>query len=380
MHGGEPHMATTDGLEDIVAAHSYICDLDGKLGKLSYFGLDIHDLARYSTFEETAYLLWHGVLPTKEQLEDVHTQLRANRALPGPVSEFLRLLPISSTPMDILRTTVSVLSSFDPDAGDNSPEANRRRSIRLTAVMPTIVAGWNHLRNGKEPVAPLTDVNHATNFLYMLTGEMPDDYKARMLDVVLVLHADHELNASTFAARVTAATLASMYAAITSAIGALSGPLHGGANEQVIRMLMKIGEVDKAEAYIAGALERKERIMGFGHRVYRTDDPRATHLRQMSEELGKRTGDSRWYEMSRIIEGYVKDHKGLYANVDFYSASVYYMLGVPIDLDTPIFACSRISGWTAHVLEQFGNNRLIRPRAEYVGPKNVKYVPVEDRE
>jgi len=197
--GGEPHMATTDGLEDIVAAHSHICDLDGKLGKLSYFGLDIHDLARYSTFEETAYLLWHGVLPTKEQLEDVNTQLRANRALPSPVSEFLRLLPISSTPMDILRTTVSVLSSFDPDAGDNSPEANRRRSIRLTAVMPTIVAGWDRLRNGKEPVAPLTGGSHATNFLYMLTGEMPDDYESQMLDVVLILHADHELNASTFA-------------------------------------------------------------------------------------------------------------------------------------------------------------------------------------
>ena len=372
-------MASTDGLEDIVAAHSYICDLDGKLGKLSYFGIDIHDLAHYSSFEETAYLLWHGVLPTKEQLDEVNAQLRANRTLPDSVSEFMRLLPKSSTPMDVLRTTVSALSSFDPDAGDKSPEANRRRSMRLTAVMPTIVASWDRLRNGKEPVAPLTDGNHATNFLYMLTGEMPDNYKSHMLDVVLILHADHELNASTFAARVTAGTLAGMYAAITSAIGALSGPLHGGANEQVMRMLLKIGEVDRAPAYIEGALERKERIMGFGHRVYKTEDPRATHLRQMSKDLGERTGDSRWYEISRIVEEYIKSHKGLYPNVDFYSASVYYMMGIPIDLDTPIFACSRITGWTAHVLEQYANNRLIRPRAEYIGPKNVAYVPVEQR-
>jgi citrate synthase len=373
-------MATTDGLEDIVAAHSSICELDGKQGRLLYYGVDIHDLARYSSFEETAYLLWHGVLPTRVQLEDVTYQLQASRALPPAIVHLMRLMPKTATPMDVLRTTVSALSSFDPDEGDNSRAANVRRSISLTALFPTIVAAWDRIRNGKEPVEPLAGENHATNFLYMLNGEMPDEYNAHVLDTALILHADHELNASTFAARVTAATLASMYAAITSAIGALSGPLHGGANEQVIRMLMKIGEVDKAEAYIAGALERKERIMGFGHRVYRTDDPRATHLRQMSEELGKRTGDSRWYEMSRIIEGYVKEHKGLYANVDFYSASVYYMLGVPTDLDTPIFACSRISGWTAHVLEQFGNNRLIRPRAEYVGPKDVRYVPLEDRE
>lgn len=372
-------MPTTEGLEDIIAAHSCICDLDGKLGKLSYFGLDIHDLARYSSFEETAYLLWYGVLPAKEQLEDMSAQLCANRALPGPVSELMRLFPKTSTPMDVLRTTVSALSSFDPDAGDNSPEANHRRSIRLTAVIPTIVAGWDRLRNGKEPVAPLADGNHATNFLYMLKGEMPDPYYAHVMDIVLILHADHELNASTFAARVTAGTLAGMYAAITSAIGTLSGPLHGGANEQVMRMLLKIGEVDKAGAYIQAALERHERIMGFGHRVYKTEDPRATHLRQMSRELGERTGDSRWYEISRIVEEYIKEHKGLNANVDFYSASVYYMMGIPIDLDTPIFACSRVSGWTAHVLEQYANNRLIRPRAEYVGPKDVAYVPIEQR-
>ena len=370
---------TTDGLEDIVAAHSRICDLDGKRGKLSYYGYDIHDLATHSTFEETAFLLWHGRLPTRAELDEVNRQLQAERSIPEPVYQMMRLLPKTSTPMDVLRTTVSAFSSFDPTPDDKSAEANLRRSIHLTAVFPTIVAAWDRMRNGKEPVAPLTTGNLATNFLYMLTGEMPDEYKAHMLDVVLILHADHELNASTFAARVTAATLASMYAAITAAIGALSGPLHGGANEQVMRMLLKIGDVSHTEEYIAGALARHERIMGFGHRVYRTEDPRATHLRQFSQELGERTGDSRWYEMSHIIENYIKEHKGLYANVDFYSASVYYMMGIPIDLDTPIFACSRISGWTAHVLEQFSNNRLIRPRAEYVGPRDEHYVPIDQR-
>lgn len=370
---------TTDGLEDIVAAHSHICDLDGKLGKLTYFGVDIHDLANHASFEETAYLLWHGVLPTRAQLDEVRAQLVAARALPGPVSDFMRLLPKTSTPMDVLRTIISALAMFDPQSDDKSPTANRQRAVQLTAVMPTIVAAWDRLRNGKEPVAPLTHSDHATNFLYMLKGEMPDPAVAKMLDTVLILHADHELNASTFAARVTAGTLAGMYAAITSAIGALSGPLHGGANEQVMRMLLKIGEVDKTETYLQGALERKERIMGFGHRVYKTEDPRATHLRKMSEELGRRTGDSRWYQMSRITEAYIKQHKGLNANVDFYSASVYYMMGIPIDLDTPIFACSRITGWTSHVLEQYDNNRLIRPRAEYVGPKDVQYTPPEQR-
>lgn len=373
-------MSTTiDGLEDIVAAHSHICELDGKLGRLTYFGVDIHDLANYASFEETAYLLWHGVLPTKAQLADVKKELQAARSLPKPVSEFMGMLPKNSTPMDVLRTTVSALAMFDPTPDDKSPEANRRRALQLTAVMPTIVATWEHLRNGKKPVEPLADQDHATNFLYMLNGTMPDPAVAKMLDIVLTLHADHELNASTFAARVTAGTLAGMYAAITSAIGALSGPLHGGANEQVMRMLLRIGDVSNTETYLGGALERKERIMGFGHRVYKTEDPRATHLRKMSEELGQRTGESRWYEMSRRIEAYIKEHKGLNANVDFYSASVYYMMGIPIDQDTPIFACSRITGWTSHVLEQYDNNRLIRPRAEYIGPKNVKFLPLEQR-
>lgn len=372
-------MSTTDGLEDIVAAHSRICDLDGKLGKLTYVGVDIHDLARHSSFEETAYLLWHGALPTQGQLDETKQQLVANRALPPPLLDVMRLLPTTTTPMDVLRTIISALSAFDPNPNDRSQAANFHRAIRLTAVMPTIIASWEQIRNGRTPVAPLLDGDHATNFLYMLKGEMPDPYMAHVLDLALILHADHELNASTFAARVTAGTLADMYAAITSAIGALSGPLHGGANEQVIRMLLRVGDVSNTETFIHGALERKERVMGFGHRVYRTEDPRATHLRAMSEELGKRMGDMRWYEMSRIIENYVKQHKGLNANVDFYSASVYYTMGIPIDLDTPIFASSRISGWTAHILEQYSNNRLIRPRAEYIGPKVTEYVLLENR-
>ena len=370
---------TTGGLEDIVATNSYICDLDGKLGKLTYFGVDIHDLARYSTFEETAYLLCHGVLPTRAQLEEVKGQMQSHRELPSQLIELMHLLPTTTSSMDVLRTAVSALSAFDPNPNDRSPEANHDRAVRLTAMMTTIVASWEHIRNGRKPVAPLPDESHATNFLYMLKGQKPDAQTARDLDVCFILHADHELNASTFAARVSAGTLANMYAAITAAIGTLSGPLHGGANEQVMRMIKRVGNVDNAEPYIRNALEHKERVMGFGHRVYRTEDPRATHLRAMSEDLGKRTGDSRWYEISRVIEEYMKEHKGLNSNVDFYSASVYYMMGFPIDLDTPVFACSRISGWTAHVLEQYSNNRLIRPRAEYVGPKVTEYVPIDQR-
>ena len=370
---------TTEGLEDVVATTSRICDLDGTLGKLTYYGIDIHDLARHSSFEETAYLLWHGVLPTKTQLAEVEQQLRANRVLPSRIIDLMRLLPSSTSPMDVLRTTVSALSAFDDDLSDKSTAANERRAIRLTAALPTIIMTWNCIREKRNPIEPLQTGSHAANMLYMLTGKEPDAYTMHALDVALILHADHELNASTFAARVTAGTKADMYASVISAISALSGPLHGGANEQVIRMLLRIGEVRNVEAYLEDALARKERIMGFGHRVYRTEDPRATHLRAMSQEMGERTGDSRWYEMSRAIEEYIKGHKGLNANVDFYSASVYYMMGIPIDLDTPIFASSRISGWTAHILEQYANNRLIRPRADYVGEKVTEYIPLEQR-
>nr|BBH92774.1 citrate synthase 2 [Thermogemmatispora argillosa] len=373
-------MPTTEGLEDVVAAHTRICDLDGQRGKLTYYGVDVHDLAAHSSFEETAYLLWHGTLPTRAQLEELSAELRANRALPGRLVDLMRLLPPSTPPMDVLRTAVSALSTTDPDLSDRSQQANLRRAVRLTALLPSIVAGWDHIRNGREPVDPLADGGHAENFLYMLKGERPDPYEAHVLDVALILHADHELNASTFSARVAASTLADMYAAVTAAIGTLSGPLHGGANEQVMRMFQRIGDVSRAQEYIRGMLERKERIMGFGHRVYRTEDPRGKHMDAFAVELSQRKGDMRWVEMSRAIESYVKEQKGLHANVDFYSATVYYLLGIPVDLDTPVFACSRVVGWTAHVMEQYANNRLIRPRGEYVGPKDVPYVPIEQRE
>jgi citrate synthase len=372
-------MTTTAGLEDIIATQSRICDLDGKLGKLTYWGIDIHDLTEYSSFEETAYLLWNGTLPTRDQLQTLQLQMRASRALPGQIIDVMRLLPATTPPMDVLRTATSALAAFDSNLSDHSAEANYHRAIRLTSVLPTIVATWEHLRNGLAPVMPLSDQSHATNLLYMLTGKMPDPYTVHVLDKVLILHADHELNASTFAARVTAATLANIYAALASAIGALSGPLHGGANEQVMRMLLRIGNVDNVNSYIEEALQHKERIMGFGHRVYRTEDPRAQHLREMSKESGKRTGETKWFEISQAVEQAIKERKGLNVNVDFYSASVYYTMGLPIELDTPLFACSRVAGWTAHVLEQYAHNRLIRPRAEYEGPKAVTYTPIDQR-
>jgi citrate synthase len=367
------------GLEEVIAASSAICELNGKEGKLSYFGVNIHDLAAHSSFEETVYLLWHGKLPTKAQLQELDTRLRASRALPEPVLSLMRAFPRTATPMEVLRTVVSALSMYDPDTGDNSQDANVRKATRLTAQFPTIVAAAERLRNGQELVAPRQDLGHAANFLYMLFDKEPDAYNARVMDLALILHADHEFNASTFAGRVTAATLADMYAAITSAIGALSGPLHGGANEQVMRMLMRIGSADKVESYLDNALEHKEKVMGFGHRVYRTEDPRATHLRQISRELGERAGDTKWFDMSRKVEQYMNTHKQLNANVDFYSASTYYQMGLPIELFTPIFACSRISGWTAHALEQYANNRLIRPLAYYTGPTNVSYTPIDQR-
>ncbi len=367
------------GLEEVVAASSSICELNGKEGKLSYFGIDIHDLAKYSTFEETTYLLWHGTLPNKSQLEQVTGQLHASRALPAEVLTLMHSFPKTAKPMDVLRTAVSTLGLYDPDAGDESQAANVRKATRLTAQLPTIVASAERIRQGQPVVSPRADLSQAANFLYMLTGQEPDGYSTKVMDLALILHADHEFNASTFAARVTAATLADMYSAITSALGALSGPLHGGANEQVMRMLLRIGSVDNAEPYLEQALEKKEKIMGFGHRVYKTEDPRATHLRQVSHDLGERAGDTKWFDMSRKVELYIKEHKGLNANVDFYSATTYYQIGIPLDLFTPIFACSRIAGWTAHVLEQYANNRLIRPLAYYSGPTNVPYTPVDQR-
>jgi len=367
------------GLEDVVAGVSEICFLDGVQGRLVYRGYDVHDLAASSTFEEVVYLLWHGDLPARSQLDALNRQLAADRPLPGPVVDLLRAFPRDATPMDVLRTAVSALAMWDPDLEDESREANLRKATRLTARMPTIVATYHRLRTDQPLIDPDPSLSTAQNILYMLLGKRSPEIEERTMDVALILHADHELNASTFAARVTAATLAGMYDAVTSAIGALSGPLHGGANEQVMRMLQRIGQPDQVDTYLRGALDRKEKIMGFGHRVYRTEDPRATHLRKMSHDIGERQGELKWWQMSRQIEDSLKESKGLYANVDFYSASTYFMMGIPIDLFTPVFACSRISGWTAHALEQYANNRLIRPRAEYVGPTDRQYAPIAQR-
>lgn len=367
------------GLEDVVATDSTVCFVDGKEGRLLYQGFDIHDLAEHSSFEEVVYLLWFGRLPNKSELETLNRELRANRKLPEDVVKAMKELPKKALPMEVLRTVVSMLSMYDPDSDDNGREATIRKATRLIAQMPTIVAYWDNIRNDKEPKPPLESGSIAHNFLYMLKGEEPDELSTRSLDIALILHADHELNASTFAARVAAGTETDMHSATTAAIGTLKGPLHGGANQEVIKMLLKINDVERAESFVVKLIEDHKKIMGFGHRVYKTEDPRAWHLRRMSKQLGERTGDLRWYEMSDIIEKVVRREKGLYANVDFYSASVYYMLGVPIDLFTPIFAMSRMSGWAAHILEQLANNRLIRPRAEYIGPTKCVYVQVEER-
>ena len=358
------------GLEDVVAASSAICYLDGDRGVLAYFGYDIHDLARGASFEEVCYLLWHGRLPNRADLGDLKSQLAAARPLSEPILRLMKQLP-SSDGMDALRTLTSALGQYDPEAGDNSAAANYRKTVRLTAQLGSIVATYGRMQSGGGAIAPDPALGHAANFLYMLTGTRPNAVSTHAFDVALVLHADHELNASTFAARVAAATLTDLYSAIVGAIGTLKGPLHGGANADVMRLLIEIGPdapAERIDDVIRGKLARKVKIPGFGHRVYRTEDPRATHLRRMSKELGERAGNTRWFEMSQRIENLVKTEKKLNPNVDFYSASTYYTLGIPIDLFTPIFAVSRVSGWTAHCLEQYANNRLIRPRTDYIGP------------
>jgi citrate synthase len=369
------------GLEGIVAANSGICWIDGEAGVLAYRGIDIHELAENSNFEESTYLLWNGMLPNQLALREFTTQLAMARSLDKRIIDLLRSFPTSATPMEVLRTAVSALSFYDADEKDNSHDANVRKAYNLTAQIAMIVAIYDRLRKGKDVVPPDRSLSHAANFLWMLNGVKPSETATRTLDVALILHADHELNASTFAARVIAATLSDIHSAITGAIGALKGPLHGGANEGVMRLLYAIDKagVDPVE-YVKGMLAAKQKISGFGHRVYKTEDPRATHLRRMSERLGKDAGQPKWFEMSRAIELYINKDKKLNANVDFYSASTYATLGIDIDLYTPIFAVSRIAGWAAHVIEQLDDNRLIRPRAEYIGPEYPSHwVRVEER-
>ena len=369
------------GLEGVVATTSRICYIDGDRGVLAYRGIDIHELADHSNFEETCHLLWFGKLPARSELKKLRERLAAERHLHPSILTLLGNAPRTALPMDVLRTAVSALSFYDPDDKKNDHDANVAKAIRLTSQIAMMVAAYDRMRKGKPVVEPDGSLSHAANFLLLLSGERPSPTAERALDIALILHADHELNASTFAARVTAATMSDMHSAVTSAIGALKGPLHGGANEAVFRILEAIdrGGTDPVE-YVKGMLAQKKKVPGFGHRVYHTEDPRATHLRAMARDLGHSSGQAKWYEMSHKIEEFVKAEKKLNANVDFYSASTYHTLGIDVDLFTPIFAVSRISGWAAHVIEQLDDNRLIRPRADYLGPEYpARYVPIEQR-
>jgi len=369
------------GLEGVVATTSSICYIDGEQGVLAYRGIDIHELADNSNFEETCYLLWFGGLPKRNELKDLHERLAEERKLDASILNLMRMAPKHALPMDVLRTAVSALSFYDPEEKNNDREANVHKAIRLTSQIAMIVAAYDRIRKGKNVVEPDRSLSHAANFLLMLNGTQPSATAERALDIALILHADHELNASTFAARVTAATLSDMHSAVTSAIGTLKGPLHGGANEAVFHILEAIDSsgADPVE-YVKGMLAQKKKIPGFGHRVYHTEDPRATHLRKMSRDLGQSSGQAKWFEASRRIEEFVKADKKLNANVDFYSASTYHALGIDVDLFTPVFAVSRVSGWTAHVIEQLEDNRLIRPRADYIGPAYPQhYVPMQQR-
>ncbi len=370
------------GLEGIVATNSSICWIDGDAGVLAYRGIDIHELAVNSSFEETTYLLWNGKLPNADEQSEFNRQLAGSRHIDGHMMDRLRHVPNTARPMEVLRTAVSALSYYDPDEEDNSHDANVRKSYRLTSQIAMVIAIYDRLRKGKKPIEADPTLSHAANFLWMLNGEKPSETATKTLDLALVLHADHELNASTFAARVIAATLSDVHSAVTGAIGALKGPLHGGANEAVMRLLFDIEKTgqDPVE-YVKNLLANKQKVMGFGHRVYKTEDPRATHLRKMSEQLSRDSGQNKWYDWSRAIELYINAEKKLNANVDFYSASTYTMLGIDVDLFTPIFAVSRISGWAAHIIEQHDDNRLIRPRAEYLGPVYPQHwVPVNKRD
>jgi citrate synthase len=369
------------GLEGVVATSSTICYIDGDRGVLAYRGIDIHELADHSSFEETCYLLWFGRLPNQSELKDLKERLAQERHLDAAIVEFLRSVPKTALPMDVMRTAVSALGLYDADEKNNDHDANVRKAIRLTSQIPMIVAAYDRIRKGKPVVEANRSMSHSANFLWQLNGTKPSSTAERALDIALILHADHELNASTFAARVTAATLSDMHSAITSAIGALKGPLHGGANEAVFRIL---DAIDRKKAdpivHIREMLAQKKKVPGFGHRVYHTEDPRATHLRAMSRDLGHSSGQPQWYEMSEKIEAFVKAEKKLNANVDFYSASTYHVLGIDEDMFTPVFAVSRISGWAAHVIEQLDDNRLIRPRADYQGPDYpTHYVTIEKR-
>ena len=367
------------GLRGVVAAQSAIGDVNGEQGILIYQGYDIHDLAENSTFEEVIYLLWNGRLPKKDELENLKAQFQANTEVPAEIVTMMKTFPKDANPMDVLRTSVSALGFYDKDGHGTDRETAVKTAVKLTAQIGTLVAAWERIRTDKDVVAPDKSLSIAENFLYMFTGEKPEADEAKIFDVALILHADHELNASTFTTRVIAGTLADIYGAVTGGIAALAGPLHGGANTNVMKMLKEIGSEEAIDGWLDKALEEKRKIMGIGHAVYKTEDPRATWLRKFSKQLSEKKGEMKWFNMSQKIEKAMLDKKSMHPNVDFYSASAYYLMDIPLDQFTPIFAVSRISGWTGHILEQYGNNKLIRPRAEYIGARDQKYVPIDER-
>ena len=385
-HGGSPASETNavrtpqeKGLREVVAAQTRLSDIDGENGRLWYAGYPIEDLAANATYEEVVHLLHRLRLPTRAELDSFVEFMIEQREADKFISDVMPTLAQQTSPMSMLRTSVSAASAYDPDGWDSSPEANERKALRLAARTPTFLAQYHRLRTGQEMVDPHAKLAHAANFLYMLTGVEPSQEDADVLDTTFTLYADHTMNASTFTARIIASTLADMHSAITGAIAALKGPLHGGANEEAMKMLEEIGSPDRAEAYVKDRLARKEKIMGFGHAVYRTMDPRARILKRLSKETGERHGDLRWYEISEEVERAALQEKGLNPNVDFYAASVYHVLGIPTDLMTPIFAVARMAGWTAHVREQYADNRIIRPSSEYIGPRDQVWVPIEER-
>lgn len=367
------------GLEDVVAGESPICFIDGQKGELVYAGYSIHDLAENSTFEETIFLLWNLRLPNKRELEQLTRMIEEESDIPQEILDLLQKMAPRLSAMGMLRTFVSMLAHFDPEAGDRSELANRHKACRIVAKIPVLVAAFDRFRKGNKLVPPKEGQNLASRFLYQLTGKEPSPEATKAMDVALVLHAEHSFNASTFAARVCASTLSDIYSSVTAAIAALKGSLHGGANTEVINMLREIGDVSRVRPFIEAELADRKKIFGFGHRIYKTMDPRASHLMQMSDQLGRASGDLKWFEMSVEIQKVVKEIKGLDPNVDFYSASLYESMGIPSDLFTSLFAISRASGWTAHILDQYAHNRLIRPQCNYIGPKNLKYVPIHQR-
>lgn len=369
-----------EGLEGVVAAQTHICRIDGQKGRLIYCGYDIQDLAEHATFEEVIHLLWHQRLPNQRELSRLIQELEEDSEIPKEIMDVLQRFSPRLSGMGMLRTFVSMLAHFDPEAGDRSRAANENKALRIVAKIPTLVAAFDRFRKGNQMISPKRGQNLATRFLYQLFGKDPLPEAAKAMDVALILHAEHEFNASTFAARVAAATLSDIYSAVTAAIATLKGPLHGGANEEVIKMLRQIGRPENVREFLAEQLADKKKIFGFGHRVYKTMDPRAAHLMKMSKILGEARGNTRWFDLSLEVQKVMKELKRLDPNVDFYSASLYETMGIPTDLFTAIFAMSRSAGWTAHILEQYRNNRLIRPLSEYVGPRDLKYVSIEKRQ